>query len=137
MNPGWRQATAEDVYSKAGSMCTVAAIPQRGGLLKLDAGENAFEEDGPSMPLVMGGMTMKNFNPARYSGRWFEVASLKLGFSGQGQEDCHCTQVNAPSYSSLCITVSWCIPVCLNIRYSTLNPVKVTLTNWYFNIEFL
>ncbi|CAM6095674.1 unnamed protein product [Calypogeia fissa] len=86
------QATAEDFNSKAGSMCTLAALPERSEVLKLEAGENAFEEDGQSMPLVMGGMSMKNFNPARYSGRWFEVASLKLGFSGQGQGDCHCTQ---------------------------------------------
>lgn len=43
----------------------------------------------------MRGMTAKNFDPIRYSGRWFEVASLKRGFAGQGQEDCHCTQVNA------------------------------------------
>ncbi|GER42909.1 chloroplast lipocalin, partial [Striga asiatica] len=28
-------------------------------------------------------MTVKNFDPARYAGRWFGV---------QGQEDCHCTQ---------------------------------------------
>lgn len=41
----------------------------------------------------MRGMTAKNFDPVRYSGRWFEVASLKRGFAGQGQEDCHCTQV--------------------------------------------
>ncbi|KAF3510306.1 hypothetical protein F2Q69_00005669, partial [Brassica cretica] len=34
----------------------------------------------------------QNFDPVRYSGRWFEVASLKRGFAGQGQEDCHCTQ---------------------------------------------
>lgn len=43
--------------------------------------------------LMMRGMTAKNFDPIRYSGRWFEVASLKRGFAGQGQEDCHCTQV--------------------------------------------
>ncbi|XP_058072554.1 chloroplastic lipocalin [Magnolia sinica] len=42
--------------------------------------------------LMMSGMTAKNFDPVRYSGRWFEVASLKRGFAGQGQEDCHCTQ---------------------------------------------
>lgn len=47
--------------------------------------------DGRS--LMMRGMTAKNFDPARYAGRWFEVASLKQGFAGQGQEDCHCTQV--------------------------------------------
>lgn len=43
--------------------------------------------------MIMRGMTAKNFDPTRYSGRWFEVASLKRGFAGQGQEDCHCTQV--------------------------------------------
>lgn len=48
--------------------------------------------DGRGM-LMMRGMTAKNFDPIRYSGRWFEVASLKRGFAGQGQEDCHCTQV--------------------------------------------
>lgn len=25
--------------------------------------------------------------------RWYEVASLKKGFAGEGQQDCHCTQV--------------------------------------------
>jgi len=45
--------------------------------------------------MMMRGMTAKDFDPVRYSGRWFEVASLKRGFAGQGQEDCHCTQVNA------------------------------------------
>lgn len=44
--------------------------------------------------MMMRGMTAKDFDPIRYSGRWFEVASLKRGFAGQGQEDCHCTQVN-------------------------------------------
>eukprot|EP00210_Caulerpa_lentillifera_P001344 g1293.t1 len=28
----------------------------------------------------------------RYLGRWYEVASLKQGFAGEGQQDCHCTQ---------------------------------------------
>ncbi|KAL8470017.1 hypothetical protein ACS0TY_032764 [Phlomoides rotata] len=49
-------------------------------------------EEGNGMIMAMRGMTVKNFDPARYSGRWFEVASLKRGFAGQGQEDCHCTQ---------------------------------------------
>eukprot|EP00246_Nothoceros_aenigmaticus_P002989 TRINITY_DN13916_c0_g1_i1.p1 TRINITY_DN13916_c0_g1~~TRINITY_DN13916_c0_g1_i1.p1 ORF type:complete len:239 (-),score=19.80 TRINITY_DN13916_c0_g1_i1:156-839(-) len=40
----------------------------------------------------MAGMSMPNFSPERYVGRWYEVASLKRGFAGQGQEDCHCTQ---------------------------------------------
>lgn len=62
------------------------------------AAENAspFEkvsgEGGPRF-MMMRGMTAENFDPARYAGRWFEVASLKRGFAGQGQEDCHCTQV--------------------------------------------
>lgn len=47
--------------------------------------------------MMMRGMTAKNFDPIRYSGRWFEVASLKRGFAGQGQEDCHCTQVHLMS----------------------------------------
>lgn len=49
-------------------------------------------EGGPRF-MMMRGMTAENFDPYRYAGRWFEVASLKRGFAGQGQEDCHCTQV--------------------------------------------
>lgn len=47
--------------------------------------------------MSMRGMSVKNFDPARYAGRWFEVASLKRGFAGSGQEDCHCTQVKRKS----------------------------------------
>ena len=50
-------------------------------------------DEGSEKLMMMRGMTANNFNPIRYSGRWFEVASLKRGFAGQGQEDCHCTQV--------------------------------------------
>lgn len=53
---------------------------------------DATSEDGNGMLMMMRGMTAKNFDPVRYSGRWFEVASLKRGFAGQGQGDCHCTQ---------------------------------------------
>ncbi|CAN0901062.1 Chloroplastic lipocalin [Linum grandiflorum] len=49
-------------------------------------------EGGNGKLMQMRGMTASNFDPVRYSGRWFEVASLKRGFAGQGQEDCHCTQ---------------------------------------------
>ena len=52
-------------------------------------------EEKLGMMMMTKGMTAKNFDPVRYSGRWFEVASLKRGFAGAGQEDCHCTQVNA------------------------------------------
>ncbi|XP_024013836.1 chloroplastic lipocalin isoform X2 [Eutrema salsugineum] len=66
-------------------------------------GNASVEEKNLTLPLVNGdpetmmmmmtrGMTAKNFDPVKYSGRWFEVASLKRGFAGQGQEDCHCTQ---------------------------------------------
>lgn len=50
------------------------------------------DDKGGAMMMMMRGMTAKSFDPIRYSGRWFEVASLKRGFAGQGQEDCHCTQ---------------------------------------------
>lgn len=53
-----------------------------------------FDQGSEGMLMMMRGMTAKNFDPVRYSGRWFEVASLKRGFAGQGQEDCHCTQVH-------------------------------------------
>ncbi|XP_057809870.1 chloroplastic lipocalin-like [Salvia miltiorrhiza] len=49
-------------------------------------------DEGKGMLMSMRGMSVKNFDPTRYAGRWFEVASLKRGFAGQGQEDCHCTQ---------------------------------------------
>ncbi|XP_010547795.1 PREDICTED: chloroplastic lipocalin isoform X2 [Tarenaya hassleriana] len=54
--------------------------------------ENVPDGRGSSGMMMMRGMTAKDFDPIRYSGRWFEVASLKRGFAGQGQEDCHCTQ---------------------------------------------
>ncbi|XP_020109929.1 chloroplastic lipocalin isoform X2 [Ananas comosus] len=69
------------------SLCQIAAAADNGSTLKVDT----MLEDGSRM-LMMRGMTAKNFDPIRYSGRWFEVASLKRGFAGQGQEDCHCTQ---------------------------------------------
>lgn len=56
--------------------------------------------------LMMRGMTAKNFDPIRYAGRWFEVASLKRGFAGQGQEDCHCTQVKALE-QNFCVVFYW------------------------------
>lgn len=46
-----------------------------------------------SLPPQMIGMSMKNFDVTRYVGRWYEILSIKKGFAGQGQEDCHCTQV--------------------------------------------
>ncbi|KAK1261011.1 hypothetical protein QJS04_geneDACA018076 [Acorus gramineus] len=69
------------------NFCQLAAVTDNSAVLKLDGGS-----DGRNAMLMMKAMTAKDFDPVRYSGRWFEVASLKRGFAGQGQEDCHCTQ---------------------------------------------
>lgn len=70
--------------------CILANALDSSALFKTDESQ----EQGSQMTMMMmRGMTAKNFDPVRYSGRWFEVASLKRGFAGQGQEDCHCTQV--------------------------------------------
>ncbi|KAK9070597.1 hypothetical protein SSX86_010999 [Deinandra increscens subsp. villosa] len=65
------------------NVCQIASTANNIPTLNLDEGSNL---------MMMEGMTARNFDPVRYSGRWFEVASLKRGFAGQGQEDCHCTQ---------------------------------------------
>lgn len=72
--------------------------------------------------LMMSGMTAKNFDPVRYSGRWFEVASLKRGFAGQGQEDCHCTQVN---------TCHDLTPLCYYYNFSTNSKGSLNLQGIY------
>lgn len=71
------------------SICQIATATANPPILNFDN-----PSDEASMK-SMRGMTAKNFDPVRYSGRWFEVASLKRGFAGQGQEDCHCTQVKS------------------------------------------
>ncbi|KAL0399251.1 UNVERIFIED_CONTAM: Chloroplastic lipocalin [Sesamum radiatum] len=68
------------------NICQLASATDNKLTLPLD------NDEGNGMLMMMRGMTVKNFDPARYAGRWFEVASLKRGFAGQGQEDCHCTQ---------------------------------------------
>ncbi|XP_057441241.1 chloroplastic lipocalin [Lotus japonicus] len=82
------QSLAADLSRDHNNICQLAS-----------AGDNAvtqlFENESnekSANQMMMRGMTAKNFDPVRYSGRWFEVASLKRGFAGQGQEDCHCTQ---------------------------------------------
>lgn len=50
------------------------------------------EEKYPGEFNMMRGDSIKRFDKKRYLGQWYEVASLKTGFAGQGQEDCHCTQ---------------------------------------------
>jgi lipocalin len=84
------QAIPAETFAQSGlcQTATVAAINSASVPLKFD---NPSDDGGAEM--MMRGMTAKNFDPVRYSGRWFEVASLKRGFAGQGQEDCHCTQV--------------------------------------------
>ncbi|XVF77555.1 hypothetical protein PTKIN_Ptkin14bG0054400 [Pterospermum kingtungense] len=70
------------------NICQLASAMDNKPTLPLE--EDSGEANGRLM--MMRGMTAKDFDPVRYSGRWFEVASLKRGFAGQGQEDCHCTQ---------------------------------------------
>lgn len=82
------QALAETAHS-AGNICQLAVV-KADEILQLDGASDGMNGEG--RPFIMGGMSAKNFQPARYAGRWFEVASLKRGFAGQGQEDCHCTQ---------------------------------------------
>lgn len=91
------QGFALDLSSGHQNICQLgsaaaAAVEVNKPTLPLD---NASDADNPETMMMMmtRGMTTKNFDPVRYSGRWFEVASLKRGFAGQGQEDCHCTQV--------------------------------------------
>ncbi|GJT47948.1 chloroplastic lipocalin [Tanacetum coccineum] len=66
------------------NLCQIASTSNNLPTLPID--------QSSKMMMMMQGMTTKNFDPVRYSGRWYEVASLKRGFAGQGQEDCHCTQ---------------------------------------------
>ncbi|KAF2318473.1 hypothetical protein GH714_008067 [Hevea brasiliensis] len=84
------QVVAADV-SHCHNICQLASAADNKITIPLD--ESSDERSGKLM--MMRGMTAKDFDPLRYSGRWFEVASLKRGFAGQGQEDCHCTLVNA------------------------------------------
>ncbi|XP_009150217.1 chloroplastic lipocalin isoform X2 [Brassica rapa] len=82
------QGVALDLSSRYHNICQLGSASVEGNkpTLPLDDDPEAM------MMMMMRGMTAKNFDPVRYSGRWFEVASLKRGFAGQGQEDCHCTQ---------------------------------------------
>ncbi|KAL5735999.1 hypothetical protein ACOSQ2_030787 [Xanthoceras sorbifolium] len=81
------QVFAADLY-RPHNICQLASAADDTPTLPFDQGS-----DGRNAKLMMmRGMTAQNFDPVRYSGRWFEVASLKRGFAGQGQEDCHCTQ---------------------------------------------
>lgn len=70
------------------NLCQIATAIDNGNTPKF----SGMNKEGNQKFMVMRGMTTENFDPVRYSGRWFEVASLKRGFAGQGQEDCHCTQ---------------------------------------------
>lgn len=81
------QVYAND-FSHHHNVCQLASAAESAMTLPFDKGSG----EGSQKFMVMRGMTADNFDPVRYSGRWFEVASLKRGFAGQGQEDCHCTQ---------------------------------------------
>eukprot|EP00249_Psilotum_nudum_P000912 c13093_g1_i1 orf=216-1259(-) len=84
------QALAKDIMVQASNVCQGAPLLADNNALKPDDTPGGTQDR--ELPFAMGGMTARNFNPARYAGRWYEVASLKSGFAGQGQEDCHCTQ---------------------------------------------
>jgi lipocalin len=83
------QAISAETFSQTG-LCQIASVSV------IDNSSVPLKFDSPSddggAGMMMRGMTAKNFDPIRYSGRWFEVASFKGGFAGVGQEDCHCTQ---------------------------------------------
>ncbi|KAF8021804.1 hypothetical protein BT93_G2059 [Corymbia citriodora subsp. variegata] len=81
------QVYAND-FSHHHNICQLASAAETAMTFPFDKGSG----EGSQKFMVMRGMTADNFDPVRYSGRWFEVASLKRGFAGQGQEDCHCTQ---------------------------------------------
>ncbi|EOA24252.1 hypothetical protein CARUB_v10017494mg [Capsella rubella] len=84
------QGVALDLSSGHQNICQLGSAAVEENKLTLPL-ENSSDPE-TMMMMMMRGMTTKNFDPVRYSGRWFEVASLKRGFAGQGQEDCHCTQ---------------------------------------------
>ncbi|MED6156294.1 hypothetical protein PIB30_013326 [Stylosanthes scabra] len=81
------QSAATDFFHQK-NICQLANASENSVTLPF---ENDSDGKGGNL-MMMRGMTAKDFDPVRYSGRWFEVASLKRGFAGQGQEDCHCTQ---------------------------------------------
>ncbi|KAK7385950.1 hypothetical protein VNO78_31950 [Psophocarpus tetragonolobus] len=83
-----QQTIAADLSRAENSICQLASASDNAVTSPF---ENGSDEKGANL-MMMRGMTAKDFDPVRYSGRWFEVASLKRGFAGQGQEDCHCTQ---------------------------------------------
>ncbi|CAD7704862.1 unnamed protein product [Ostreobium quekettii] len=67
----------------AGALAASAAVVVALASLAGPAGATEFNKMSTSGDL---------FDPMRYTGRWYEVASLKRGFAGEGQQDCHCTQ---------------------------------------------
>ncbi|XP_024190867.1 chloroplastic lipocalin isoform X2 [Rosa chinensis] len=89
------QAVASEVYFQRNTY-ELANAAEKTVTLPLDKDS----DEGAGRLMMMRGMTANNFDPIRYSGRWYEVASLKRGFAGKGQEDCHCTQVNGNGMSS-------------------------------------
>ncbi|CAL5402799.1 unnamed protein product [Camellia sinensis] len=82
------QVVAGDISGHS-NVCQLASAADNVLTLPFDEGSDGRRG---MMMMMTRGMTAKDFDPIRYSGRWFEVASLKRGFAGQGQEDCHCTQ---------------------------------------------
>ncbi|KAL4422932.1 hypothetical protein ABPG75_009129 [Micractinium tetrahymenae] len=77
------------------------------------------------IPYQQGGEAQ--FEPMAYTGRWYEVASLKKGFAGEGQADCHCTQMSLPSAACAAPAHSFCLEPSASEQNPTLSPYRLLL----------
>lgn len=91
------QQSAPSALQQAALRLATAAIAAAvlvGGPVAAHAAEYQPQDSAPAPEYSYNGKEL--FAPMAYSGRWYEVASLKKGFAGEGQADCHCTQVGRP-----------------------------------------
>ena len=91
------QQSATSALQQAALRLATAAIAAAvlvGGPVAAHAAEYQPQDSAPAPEYSYNGKEL--FAPMAYSGRWYEVASLKKGFAGEGQADCHCTQVGRP-----------------------------------------
>lgn len=87
------QQSAPSALQQAALRLATAAIAAAvlvGGPVAAHAAEYQPQDSAPAPEYSYNGKEL--FAPMAYSGRWYEVASLKKGFAGEGQADCHCTQ---------------------------------------------
>lgn len=73
-------------------MCQSAPCLVGGILLRCTAEWIVFQGTGGALAETYPENPSDVFQPMEYLGRWYEIASLKQGFAGEGQQDCHCTQ---------------------------------------------